>query len=112
MLRLRTTQLVEKTVDSHRPASVTSVEPNELVAGRASPSSPTLPTSPPASPSPPPGAGSSQTDGSESDDSGSGNVGSNSEDNPPQQLVRPSEYLRRRCPLCFGGSRTHEEDEM
>ena len=29
-----------------------------------------------------------------------------------QELLRPSEYLRRRCPLCFGGQNCHDPNSM
>ena len=39
-------------------------------------------------------------------DSGDGGV------NPPpvEHLRRPSEYLRKRCPLCFGGSKGQDQN--
>lgn len=30
----------------------------------------------------------------------------------PKQLERPSEYLRARCPLCFGGEDWSKPEEM
>jgi hypothetical protein len=30
----------------------------------------------------------------------------------PATIDRPSEYLRARCPLCFGGKQYHEPGEM
>ena len=33
-------------------------------------------------------------------------------EDPIPPLSRPSEYLRQRCPLCFGGQQTHDPDML
>jgi hypothetical protein len=42
------------------------------------------------------------------------NAGTNSNDIPSNKepLERPSEYLRKRCPLCFGGDQTYDQSAM
>lgn len=41
------------------------------------------------------------------------NLHSDSQPNEPKSpLLRPSEYLRRRCPLCFGSKVSHNPDAM
>jgi hypothetical protein len=43
--------------------------------------------------------------------SGQSDSGDGVDPPPGEDLRRPSEYLKKCCPLCFGGSKSHDQND-